>query len=52
MKLKEAKKCDNCFKLYHNFHIYKGKFLCWSCYCKKIVRIWVGKQNDGEKTNY
>ena len=37
MKLK--KKCAECPRKVVNLHRYKGNFLCWRCYKKKILLI-------------
>lgn len=45
MRFKNKQKCDECGKLFNNLRIYKSKsFLCWNCYCKKVMRIWIGKK--------
>lgn len=39
MKIKEGVDCDNCNKHIKNARIYKGNFLCWNCYAKRVIII-------------
>lgn len=50
MKFKDNQTCDKCGKLTKSLRIYKGRWLCYCCWIKKVIIIGgVGRRRKKEK---